>query len=194
MKHSRALLFSVVATAILLTNPQSTRAATAVFAGGCFWCMEQAFEELPGVSGAISGFTGGTLENPTYRGNHRGHYEAVSVDYDPEKVSYQRLLDIYWHNVDPFDDRGQFCDKGFSYRAAIFTATDSEGDLAATSLSRVKRQFPSEKVVTQILPAGKFWPVEEYHQDYYLKNPLRYRYYKGRCGRADRLEQLWGKK
>jgi peptide-methionine (S)-S-oxide reductase len=156
--------------------------------------MEQAFEELPGVNGAISGFTGGTLENPTYRGDHRGHYEAISVDYDPVKVSYERLLDLYWHNVDPFDDSGQFCDKGFSYRAAIFTAADSEQDLASTSLSRVQQKFPSEKVVTQILPAGKFWPVEEYHQDYYQKNPLRYRYYKGRCGRADRLEQLWGEK
>lgn len=170
----------------------NSQAATATFAGGCFWCMEQAFEKLAGVKSAISGFTGGTLENPTYRGDHRGHYEAIEVDYDPEVITYSSLLDNFWKNVDPFDDRGQFCDKGFSYRAAIFPATAEERQLALASKEAVIKRFADQQVVTQVLDANRFWPVEEYHQDYYLKNPLRYRYYKGRCGRTKRLEQVWG--
>ena len=193
MSASRNFLKALGLVAALLGAQQAV-AATAVFAGGCFWCMEQAFQELDGVNTVVSGFTGGTLENPTYKGDHTGHYEAIEVDYDPEAISYEDLLETYWHNIDPFDDRGQFCDKGFSYRAAIFALDETQQELAASSLSKVQDRFPSEDVVTQILPGSTFWPVEEYHQDYYLKNPLRYRYYKGRCGRADRLEEIWGEK
>ena len=194
MTTPRSLIAAVAITLFSLAHIPASRAATAVFAGGCFWCMEQAFQELDGVHGVVSGFTGGTLENPAYKGNHKGHYEAIEIDYDPTRISYRTLLDHYWRNIDPFDDRGQFCDKGFSYRAAIFTATNAERDLASASIAAVQERFPRQTVVTQILAASTFWPVEEYHQDYYLKNPLRYRLYKGRCGRTERLKEVWGKK
>ncbi len=189
--------FSTIVTLLsllFLATPSHAQTATATFAGGCFWCMEQVFEAQDGVKSVVSGFTGGTLQNPTYRGDHTGHYEAIEVSYNPEQVTYQALLDLYWKNVDPFDDSGQFCDKGFSYRAAIFPGNEAERAQAVASKEAVQRRFAEQNVVTQILDANRFWPVEEYHQDYYLKNPLRYRYYKGRCGRTKRLEQVWGKK
>ena len=194
MKTGCKLLCALLIALTASISPRISYAATAAFAGGCFWCMEQAFEELEGVSEAVSGFTGGTLKNPTYNGDHRGHYEAIRIDYDPNRVSYDTLLKHYWRNIDPFDDRGQFCDKGFSYRAAIFTANPDEQARASVSLAGVQESFADATVVTQILPANTFWPVEEYHQDYYLKNPLRYRYYKSRCGRSKRLQELWGDK
>ena len=166
--------------------------ASAMFAGGCFWCMESAFQEHEGVTDVVSGFSGGTLKNPTYRGNHEGHFEAIKVSYDPAVVSYQQLLDLYWVNVDPFDDKGQFCDKGPSYRSAIFPASSAERRLAEQSLAEVATRFSPDQVATEIRDAGAFWPVEESHQDYYLKNPLRYKYYRWNCGRDQRLEQLWG--
>ncbi len=179
---------------VLLFAPAAI-AAKAVFAGGCFWCMESDFEKLPGVTDVISGFTGGTLKNPTYNGDHTGHYEAVEVSYDPAQVSYQELLDHYWVNIDPFDARGQFCDKGFSYLSAIFVANDEERQLAEASKRGVEARFPQDKVVTPILDASVFYPIkgnESYHQDYYKKNPLRYKYYRWNCGRDQRLEALWG--
>jgi peptide-methionine (S)-S-oxide reductase len=166
--------------------------ATAMFAGGCFWCMESDFQEREGVVDVISGFTGGTLEYPTYSGNHEGHFEAILVTYEPAVISYRDLLDLYWVNVDPFDNSGQFCDKGFSYRSALFPATPEERMLAEASRRRVESQFSGQTVYTEIRDAGKFWPVEEYHQDYYLKNPLRYKYYRWNCGRDQRLQQIWG--
>ena len=169
----------------------------AIFAGGCFWCMESDFEKLPGVTDVISGFTGGTIKNPTYNGRHTGHYEAVEVTYDPKKVSYKKLLQYYWVNVDPFDARGQFCDKGPSYLSAIFVASEKEKVLAEQSLSAVKKQFPDDKVVTPILPQSTFYPIkgsESYHQDYYKTNPVRYKYYRWRCGRDQRLQEIWGEK
>jgi len=166
--------------------------ATAMFAGGCFWCMESDYQDQEGVSDVVSGFTGGTLANPTYKGNHAGHFEAVKVTYDPAVISYQELLDLYWVNVDPFDNNGQFCDKGPSYRSAIFPATDEELRLAEESRAVVETRFAPDKVYTEIRPAGDFWPVEEGHQDYYLKNPVRYKYYRWNCGRDQRLEQIWG--
>ncbi|MDZ7804823.1 peptide-methionine (S)-S-oxide reductase MsrA [Thiohalophilus sp.] len=175
----------------------SALADEAVFAGGCFWCMEADFEKLDGVSEVISGFTGGEIKNPTYRGNHEGHYEAVRVIYDPEVVSYQDLLDHYWVNIDPFDDQGQFCDKGHSYLSAIFVANDRQRRLAEASRQKVVEQFPDKKVVTPILEAGTFWPIkgsESHHQDYYKKSPLRYKFYRLTCGRDSRLEDIWGKK
>ncbi|MBR9830065.1 MAG: peptide-methionine (S)-S-oxide reductase MsrA [Oceanospirillales bacterium] len=190
------LALMCIATLTAFT-PTSSRADQAIFAGGCFWCMEQAFQEQDGVSEVISGFTGGTLKNPTYNGNHEGHYEAVQVIYDPQVIAYQQLLNVYWRNIDPFDDKGQFCDKGHSYLSAIFVADDEQRRLARLSKEQVIRQFadqrPDQRVVTPILAASVFYPVEEYHQDYYLKNPWRYRFYKTACRRASRLEEVWGK-
>ena len=181
----------------LLTQSGLALADKAIFAGGCFWCMESDFEKLEGVTDVISGFTGGTLINPTYNGNHHGHYEAVEITYDPAKVSYKELLQYYWVNIDPFDDRGQFCDKGFSYKSAIFVANEAEKKLAEQSLAEVIKQFPDKKVVTPILGQSVFYPIkgdESYHQDYYKNNPVRYKYYRWSCGRDQRLKEIWGDK
>ena len=175
-----------------LTSPVMADSATAIFAGGCFWCMEADYEKQAGVTGVVSGFTGGTLPNPTYSGNHQGHFEAVEVTYDPAIVDYAELLDVFWKNVDPFDNQGQFCDKGPSYRSAIFPGSESEKVLAEQSKAKVAARFSGQTVYTEIRNRGQFWPVEEYHQDYYLKNPVRYKYYRWNCGRDQRLEQLWG--
>lgn len=179
----------------LLFGTSSVLADKAILAGGCFWCMESDFEKLPGVTDVISGFTGGTLKNPTYNGDHTGHYEAVEITYDPDKVSYPELLAHYWVNIDPFDDRGQFCDKGHSYLSAIFVANDKERKIAEQSKREVEAQFPDQQVVTPILPAATFYPItgdESYHQDYYKNNPVRYKFYRWNCGRDQRLQALWG--
>ncbi|MFN2287937.1 MAG: peptide-methionine (S)-S-oxide reductase MsrA [Chromatocurvus sp.] len=181
-----------VIIAVLTLASASLHAATAEFAGGCFWCMEVDFEKKEGVSNVVSGFTGGSLKNPTYSGNHEGHYEAIQVTYDPSKVSYEELLRHFWRNVDPFDDGGQFCDRGFSYRTAIFTDGESQRQAAKNSFDRVAARFPERDIATELLPAGEFWPVEAYHQDYAEKNPLRYKYYRWSCGRDQRLEEIWG--
>lgn len=176
---------------------EKTMTAKAIFAGGCFWCMESDFEKLDGVTAVVSGFTGGTLKNPTYNGNHAGHYEAVEVTYDPAKVSYQQLLDHYWVNIDPFDDGGQFCDRGHSYLAAIFVASESQRISAEASKREVVKMFPGQKVVTPILDASTFYPIkgeESYHQDFYKKSPVRYKYYRWNCGRDQRLKEIWGNK
>ena len=175
----------------LILSSMAVRAETAIFAGGCFWCVESLYQEVEGVSRVVSGFTGGSLKNPTYRGNHRGHYEAVKVTYDAEKISYQELLDLFWVNIDPFDNKGQFCDKGPSYRSAIFPADEQETALAAASKAKVAEEFGRE-VYTEILDKKRFYPVEESHQDYYLKNPLRYKFYRHGCGRDNRLAEIWG--
>ena len=175
-----------------LTSPVMADSATAIFAGGCFWCMEADYEKQAGVTGVVSGFTGGTLPNPTYSGNHQGHFEAVEVTYDPAIVDYAELLNVFWKNVDPFDNQGQFCDKGPSYRSAIFPGNESEKVLAEQSKAKVAARFSGQTVYTEIRDRGQFWPVEEYHQDYSLKNPVRYKYYRWNCGRDQRLEQLWG--
>ena len=175
-----------------VTSPVMADSATAIFAGGCFWCMEADYEKQAGVTGVVSGFTGGTLPNPTYSGNHQGHFEAVEVTYDPAIVDYAELLDVFWKNVDPFDNQGQFCDKGPSYRSAIFPGNESEKVLAEQSKAKVTARFSGQTVYTEIRDRGQFWPVEEYHQGYYLKNPVRYKYYRWNCGRDQRLEQLWG--
>ena len=175
----------------------SAQAATAVLAGGCFWCMEADFEKLEGVTDVVSGFTGGTYPDPTYRGRHDGHYEAVLITYDPEIVDYQGLLDHFWVNHDPFDARGQFCDKGHEYLAAIFVGNDEERALAEKSKQAVVEMFPGKKVITPILERATFFPIkgsESYHQDYYKKSPLRYKYYRFGCGRDARLAEIWGDK
>ncbi|MEH6596416.1 MAG: peptide-methionine (S)-S-oxide reductase MsrA [Colwellia polaris] len=167
----------------------------AILAGGCFWCMESDFEKLPGVTNVISGFTGGKIKNPTYNGDHTGHYEAVEITYDPTLVSYQAILDHYWVNIDPFDAKGQFCDKGPSYLSAIFVANEQERKLAEATKSAVKAEFPDQTVVTPILNTSTFYPIkgkESYHQDYYKNNPIRYNTYRWRCGRDSRLDEIWG--
>jgi len=181
----------------LLTYVSNATADKAVLAGGCFWCMESDFEKLEGVTDVISGFTGGTVKNPTYNGNHKGHYEAVEITYDANKISYKELLDHYWVNIDPFDARGQFCDKGHSYQSAIFVGNEQEKQLAEQSRNKVDEQFPNKKVVTPILTASTFYPIkgnESYHQDYYKNNPIRYNFYRLRCGRDSRLKEIWGDK
>lgn len=181
----------------LLSYVSNAAAEKTVLAGGCFWCMEADFEKLEGVIDVVSGFTGGTVENPTYYGNHKGHYEAVEITYDPEKISYKELLDHYWVNIDPFDARGQFCDKGQSYLSAIFVANEKEKKLAEQSRKKVVEQFPNKKVITPILNASTFYPIkgeESYHQDYYKKSPIRYNIYRWRCGRDQRLKDIWGDK
>lgn len=181
----------------LLSYGAHVNADKTVLAGGCFWCMESDFEKLEGVTDVVSGFTGGTLKYPTYNGNHKGHYEAVEITYDPKKVSYKELLAHYWVNIDPFDSRGQFCDKGFSYLSAIFVADGKERALAEASREEVVAQFPNQKVVTPILAASTFYPIqgrESYHQDYYKNNPLRYKAYRWNCGRDQRLKTIWGDK
>ena len=181
----------------LLSYVSNAAAEKTVLAGGCFWCMESDFEKLEGVIDVVSGFTGGTVENPTYSGNHKGHYEAVEITYDPEKISYKDLLDHFWVNIDPFDARGQFCDKGPSYLSAIFVANEKEKKLARQSRKRVVEQFPDKKVITPILNASTFYPIkgeESYHQDYYKKSPIRYNFYRWNCGRDQRLKDIWGDK
>jgi len=185
---------SILLAGILLTA-SNVSAATAVFAGGCFWCMESDFEKLEGVSDVVSGFTGGTIKDPTYRGDHTGHYEAVQVTYDADKVSYQQLLDHYWVNVDPFDAKGQFCDKGPSYLSAIFVASAEQRKLAEQSRQKVAGEFSDNNVITPILPAMTFYPIkgrESHHQNYYKNNPIRYKFYRYSCGRDARLEEIWG--
>jgi peptide-methionine (S)-S-oxide reductase len=189
------ILATVVAMLTVIGQPAF--AATAVLAGGCFWCMESDFEKLDGVSEVVSGFTGGSHPDPTYRGDHSGHYEAVEITYDPQVVDYAGILDHFWVNVDPFDARGQFCDKGHSYLAAIFVADDAERELAEKSRLQVVEMFPDQTVVMPILQQSTFYPIkgdEEYHQDYYKKSPLRYKYYRWGCGRDKRLSAIWGDK
>jgi peptide-methionine (S)-S-oxide reductase len=193
MKNKLVLLLM----AALVSYTPFALADKAIFAGGCFWCMESDFEKLEGVTNVISGFTGGTIKNPTYRGNHAGHYEAVEITYDPAKINYQDLLDHFWVNIDPFDDKGQFCDKGHSYLSAIFVQNEKEKLLAEQSRKKVVEQFPGKKVITPILPAATFWPIkgkESYHQDYYKNNPIRYKFYRFNCGRDQRLKEIWGDK
>lgn len=170
--------------------------AVATFAGGCFWCMEPPFDELEGVVSTLSGYTGGQEPNPTYEdvsAGRTGHVEAVQVRYDPDAIGYERLLEVYWRNVDPTDAGGQFCDRGSSYRTAIFYNSEKQKRLAERSKAALKRSKPFEApIVTPILPAAEFYPAEDYHQNYYTKNPLRYKFYRFACGRDKRLETLWG--
>ncbi|HET9031783.1 MAG TPA: peptide-methionine (S)-S-oxide reductase MsrA [Dokdonella sp.] len=169
---------------------------SAIFAGGCFWCMEPPFDKLDGVISTTSGYTGGKLPNPSYEqvsAGRSGHAEAVKVIYDPARVSYQKLLDVFWHNVDPFAIDQQFCDHGDQYRTAIFTQGAEQMRLAEESKKALEGPGKFNKpIATQIVPASTFYPAEDYHQDYYKKNPVRYKFYRYNCGRDARLEQIWG--
>lgn len=177
-----------------LQPPPAAGLKTAAFAGGCFWCMVHPFETLPGVSAVVSGYTGGRVETPSYHqvsAGGTGHRESVQVTYDPRRTGYADLLYVFWRNIDPFDSGGQFCDHGEQYTTAIFVADEEQRRLAEASKREVEQRF-GKPVATVILSAGPFWRAEEYHQDYYKKNPIRYRYYRLGCGRDARLEAIWG--
>lgn len=183
-------------TPVVPTDPAALVADpdTALFAGGCFWCMETAFEGRDGILAVVSGFAGGTVANPSYdqvtRGG-TGHYESVQVIYDADVITYERLLEVFWHNIDPFSADGQFCDRGPSYRAALFPLDAEQRRLAEASFAAVQAQF-EEPIVTEVLPAAPFYPAEEYHQDFWQKDPERYTSYRTGCRRDARLEAVWG--
>ena len=176
-------------------TPAQTTTAVATFASGCFWCTESDFEKVPGVVEAVSGYIGGQTENPTYRqvsSGGTGHTEAVQLRYDPAVVSYERLLDVYWHNVDPVDAGGQFCDRGDQYRSGIFVHDEKQRQAALESKAALDKSGRLGKpIVTEVVDATTFYPAEDYHQDYAKKNPLRYSYYRNGCGRDQRLEEIW---
>lgn len=200
MMYRLKLLVSIVALLVTTAavaqapSPSPAQSRTAVFAGGCFWCMEGPFEKLAGVSEVVSGYSGGRTTNPSYEqvtGGGTGHAEVVRVSYDPAKVSFATLLEIYWRNVDPFDGGGQFCDRGASYRPEIYVATDEERRLAEQSKAALEKRF-GRSLAVRITTATPFYAAEGYHQDYYLRNSLRYKYYRSSCGRDARLDQIWG--
>lgn len=168
----------------------------ATFAGGCFWCMEAPFDKLPGVISVTAGYAGGSLKNPTYEqvsAGGTGHAESIQIVYDPKIISYEKLLDIFWYNVDPTVVDRQFCDVGHQYRTAIFYHTEEQRKQAEKSKAALSKSKPfREPIVTEVISAGIFYPAEEYHQHYYKKNPLRYKYYRTTCGRDNRLRELWG--
>jgi peptide-methionine (S)-S-oxide reductase len=189
---------SFLALALTLAAAPSAFAAESVatFAGGCFWCTESDFEKVPGVISAVSGYIGGRVANPTYEqvsAGGTGHAEAVEIRFDPAKVSYEQLLKVYWRSVDPTVKDRQFCDVGSQYRTAIFTHDAEQRRLAEATRAEVGQQL-GVPVHTEIADAGAFYPAEDYHQDYYKKNPVRYKFYRGNCGRDARLEKVWGKK
>ncbi len=166
----------------------------AVFAGGCFWCVESDFDKVPGVVATVSGYTGGKTENPTYEqvsADGTGHYEAVEITYDPAKVGYEALLTAFWHSVDPTDGGGQFCDRGHSYKTAVFVANEKQRRAAEVS-KNAGQKILGKPIVTPILAAAPFYAAEDYHQNYYEKNPGRYRFYRWSCGRDKRVKQIWG--
>lgn len=176
-------------------KPPSAQVATAVFAGGCFWCIEADFEKLAGVMKAESGYTGGQLENPTYEQvSHggTGHAEAVRVTYNPKQVSYEKLLDYFWRHIDPTVKDQQFCDVGNQYRSAIFYQNESEKKAAEASKATLERGGKFARIYTEIAPVGPFYLAEDFHQDYYKKNPIRYKYYRNSCGRDARVGEVWG--
>ena len=176
------------------SSPGGTPLAKATFAGGCFWCMEPPYDELEGVISTISGYTGGSKKNPTYEqvsAGTTGHTEAVEITYDPKKVSYEKLLDVFWRNIDPLTANAQFCDSGSQYRSAIFYHDQAQKTLAEASKKRVQSRF-KQPIVTEIVQVSEFYPAEDYHQDYYKKNPIRYKVYRYGCGRDKRLQELWG--
>ena len=191
-----ALAATVLAGSVQAQSVPDDKLKTAIFAAGCFWCVEEAFDKVAGVVETTSGYTGGIQPNPTYEQvstNTTGHAEALRVKYDPARVTYAQLLETFWLNVDPFDSGGQFCDRGSSYRGAIFVMTDEEEKLAQESKAKIAADF-KRQVATEIVRATPFYPAEGYHQDYHTKNSLRYTFYKWNCGRAQRLEEVWGKK
>jgi len=173
----------------------SVELATATFAGGCFWCLEPPYDKLEGVVDTRSGFSGGEVANPSYEQvvqGRTGHLEVVQITYEPSIISYDQLLEVFWRNIDPFQANGQFCDIGDAYRSAIFVQDEQQRETANASLASIQARFPDQRIDTRILAYEAFYPAEEYHQDYYQKNPRRYAFYRWRCGRDQRLEEIWG--
>ncbi|HTE20683.1 MAG TPA: peptide-methionine (S)-S-oxide reductase MsrA [Armatimonadota bacterium] len=192
-----AALLLLGLTLLVVTPPaRAADPAKATFAGGCFWCVESDFDKVAGVLSTTSGYIGGTVANPTYNqvaAKKTGHAEAVEITFDPARVSYQQLLEVFWRSIDPTTVDRQFCDVGSPYRTAIFTHDGAQLAAARASLQALEKNKPfKEPIVTQIQPATTFYPAEDYHQDYYQKNPVRYRYYRFGCGRDARLKELWG--
>jgi peptide-methionine (S)-S-oxide reductase len=192
----RRLLLSLIAALAFAATAfaQTPERAVATFAGGCFWCVESDFDHVPGVTETISGYTGGTVANPTYEqvsAGGTGHAESVEVYYDPRKVTYAQLLDYFWHHIDPTVKDRQFCDYGHQYRTAIFVHNDEERKLAEDSKKKVEAEL-KVPIYTEIVQAGPFYKAEGYHQDFYVKNPTKYKFYRWNCGRDQRIEQLWG--
>ena len=185
-----------MAAPVLAQTPKPSSLAVATFAGGCFWCMEEVYEKVPGVVSAVSGFMGGHTKNPTYQqvtSGNTGHAEVVQIEYDPSKVSYAKLVEAFWRNIDPTQRDGQFCDIGSHYRSAIFYHNDEQKKVAEASKAALDKNKPfKEPIVTQIVKASEFTRAEEYHQDFHKKNPVRYKVYKTGCGREARLQALWG--
>lgn len=191
-----ALSIAVGTFAVHAQDNKAGETKIATFAGGCFWCIESDFDKVPGVLKTVSGYTGGTTENPTYKSvtsGNSGHHEALQVTYDPRKVTYAQLLTVFWHSVDPTDGGGQFCDRGVSYETAVFVHDDEQRKLAAASKVMAMKDL-GKKIATPVEAVGRFYPAEDYHQDYYTKNPLRYRYYRWNCGRNQRVKEVWGNK
>jgi peptide-methionine (S)-S-oxide reductase len=191
-----ALVLPVAGQAQTQKPPAKAKTAQAVFAGGCFWCMEEAYDKVPGVLSVVSGYSGGHLKSPTYEQvitGRTGHAEVVLVEYDPAKVSYQKLLDVFWRNVDPTQQNGQFCDFGSQYRSAIFYRDEEQKRLAEASKKALEKSRPFKgEIVTEVNQAAEFFRAEDYHQRFYITNPIRYTFYKAGCGREARLQQLWG--
>jgi peptide-methionine (S)-S-oxide reductase len=187
----------VVAGALLAGGAAAQGTAKATFAGGCFWCMEPPYDKLPGVLSTTSGYMGGKKRSPTYEEvstGATGHTEVVQVVYDPAQVSYEKLLEVFWRNIDPTVRDQQFCDVGSQYRTAVFYHDEEQKRRAEASKAALEKSKPFKApIVTPVQAAGEFWPAEDYHQDYYKKNPVRYKYYRTGCGRDERLKQLWGK-
>jgi peptide-methionine (S)-S-oxide reductase len=195
MSDARQTAIGLLALCLCNALPGISQAERAIFAGGCFWCMESDFQEIAGVTAVISGYTGGHTPNPDYKSvssGGTGHYEAVEVEFDSARISYRQLLDIYWVNIDPLDGQGQFCDRGSSYRTALFPIDAAQRATAEATRDSVQASLGPQKIATVIVDAATFYPAEDYHQDYYLKNPLRYKYYRWSCGRDRRLAELWG--
>jgi peptide-methionine (S)-S-oxide reductase len=199
-KRYLAPLAASIVLLVAMALPASAQApattAVATFAGGCFWCMEEAYDKVPGVVSTTSGYMGGKKRSPTYEevsSGGTGHAEVVQVVYDPSKVSYEKLLDAFWRNIDPTVKDRQFCDVGSQYRAEIFVHSDEQRKAAEASKAATEKSKPfKDAIVTPVTAAGEFWPAEQYHQDYHQRNAVRYKYYKTGCGREARLKQLWG--
>jgi peptide-methionine (S)-S-oxide reductase len=192
---NKAVFANLILTSCLLfTTAVKAETKTAIFAGGCFWCMEKDFEHVPGVVKAESGYTGGTTENPTYRTYEKGsHIEAIRIIYDSDKVNYTQLLHTFWRSVNPTDAGGQFCDRGHAYSTAIFTLDENQKEIAVKSKETLTANNPLPKpIVTPIIDATKFWLAEKYHQDYYKKASIRYKFYRLSCGRDKTIKTLWG--
>jgi len=196
----KMLITAIMGMSVILIAITTIMAATnlekATFAGGCFWCMEHPFDEIPGVVSVTSGYTGGQKKNPTYEevsAGETGHAESVQIVYDPTQVTYEKLLNIFWHNIDPISKDRQFCDSGHQYRSAIFYHNEEQRQLALRSKALLeKNKTFKEPIVTEIVKATEFYPAEDYHQHYYKKNPIRYKYFRYRCGRDQQLKELWG--